>query len=265
MPHAPVYGMTFQEHFNDLVISTYGRGIYILDDLSPLQKMTSEIAAQNAYLFAPRAAYRWEAYNGNVNGQDDPTTGQNPPPGAGINYWLKSAPQSATVTILDASGKTVRTMTAPRQAGLNRIYWDFTNEPSKQPRMRTKPTYDAEFTMDADGTRAAPGFGNIAVEMPPAQSTVRLTVDGTTLTQPLTVLKDPMSRTPDTEIAASVAALLKLQAELNNTADMLNTIESARSQIQSLAASNPGIKASADSMEQKLLAVEAHIDRKSVV
>jgi hypothetical protein len=119
--------------------------------------------------------------------------------------------------------------------------------------------YDAEFTMDADGTRAAPGFGNIAVEMPPGTYTVRLTVDGTTLTQPLTVLKDPMSKVPDAEIAASAAALLKLQTELNNTADMLNTIESARAQIQTLAGSNATIKASADSMEQKLLAVEANI------
>jgi photosystem II stability/assembly factor-like uncharacterized protein len=259
MPHAPLYGMTIQESFNDLVISTYGRGIYILDDLSPLQKMTPEIAAQNAYLFAPRPAYRWEAYNANVSSSDDPTAGQNPPTGAGINYWLKGPAQSATITILDGAGKTVRTLTAPRQAGLNRAYWDLGNESSKQPRMRTKPTYDEEFTMDPDGTRPAPGFGNITVQMPPGSYTVRLTVDGTTLTQPLQVLKDPMSRVPDAEIAASVAALVKLQTDLNNTADMLNTIESARSQIESLAAQNASVRAQADSMEQKLIQVERNI------
>ena len=182
LPHAPVYGMTIQEHFNDLVISTYGRGIYILDDLSPLQMMTPEIAASNAYLFAPRAAYRWDGYNGNVSGSDDQTAGQNPPTGAGINYWLKAAPQAApTLTISDSSGKTVRTLTGTRQVGLNRVYWDLNNESTKSPRMRTKPVNDAEFVLDPDGTRDAPGFGTIAVRMPPGRYTVKLTVDGQTL------------------------------------------------------------------------------------
>ena len=64
MPHAPVYGLVIQEHFNDLVVATYGRGFCILDDLAPLQKLTPEVTASAAHLFAPRAAYRFRDIDG---------------------------------------------------------------------------------------------------------------------------------------------------------------------------------------------------------
>jgi hypothetical protein len=56
LPPAPVYGLVIQEHFNDLVIATYGRGFWILDDLGPLQALTPEVLASNAHLFVPRPA-----------------------------------------------------------------------------------------------------------------------------------------------------------------------------------------------------------------
>jgi photosystem II stability/assembly factor-like uncharacterized protein len=263
LPHAPVYGMVIQEHFNDLVIATYGRGFWILDDLSPLQKMTPEIAASNAYLFAPRPAYRFADYNGNVSGSDDPTAGQNQPYGADINYWLKSAPPSApTITILDASGKTIRTEQGPRQAGLNRTYWDLRNESTRAPRLRTKPLYDDAFELDRDGTRNAPGFGSVSVLMPPGRYTVQLTVDGQSFTQPLEVLKDPNSLVSDQDIAASTQLLLTMQNDLNATADMVNTIESVRSQIVGLSAqlggdrANAAVRTRGDSLEQKFMTLE---------
>ena len=54
LPAAPVSGIQVQEHFNDLVISTYGRGFYILDDLGPLQQLTPEVMSSAAHLFEPR-------------------------------------------------------------------------------------------------------------------------------------------------------------------------------------------------------------------
>src|SRR5207248_11178535 len=70
LPHAPVYGMAIQEHFDDLVIATYGRGFWILDDLSPLQQLTPEIQASRAYLFPPRPAYRLTDIAGNYSMND---------------------------------------------------------------------------------------------------------------------------------------------------------------------------------------------------
>jgi hypothetical protein len=264
MPHAPVYGLVIQEHFNDLVVATYGRGFFILDDLSPLQRLTPEVAASAATLFAPRAAYRFRDIEANVAPNDDPTAGTNPPYGADINYWLGAAGGTASVAILDATGKTVRTIQGTTRAGLNRVYWDLSNEPSKTARMRTKPLYDAEFTMDADGTRPAPGFGTLSVLMPPGRYTVRLTAAGKTMTQPLEVLKDPNERVTALDMTASIDLLKKVQADMTTSADMLLTIESVRAQLDSLAAqignsSMADVRSQGDSLGRKFVVVEGNL------
>jgi photosystem II stability/assembly factor-like uncharacterized protein len=265
MPHAPVYGLVVQEHFNDLVVATYGRGFFILDDLSPLQKLTPEVAASPATLFAPRAAYRFRDIEANVAPNDDPTAGANPPYGADINYWLGSAGGTASVAILDAAGKTVRTIQGTTRAGLNRVYWDLSNEPSKTARMRTKPLYDAEFRMDADGTRPAPGFGTLSVLMPPGRYTVRLTAAGKTMTQPLEVLKDPNETVTALDMTASAELLKKVQADMTTSADMLLAIESVRAQLDSLAAQIGGnssmadVRAQGDSVGRKFVVVEGSL------
>src|SRR5215831_13833556 len=91
LPHAPVYWMVIQEQFNDLVISTYGRGFWILDDLTPLQQWTKSVMDANAHLFAPRVTYRFRNATVPFSTFEDPTVGQNPPYGALITYYLKSA------------------------------------------------------------------------------------------------------------------------------------------------------------------------------
>jgi hypothetical protein len=252
-----------QEQFNDLVVGTYGRGFYILDDLSPLQRLTPEITASDAHLFAPRAAYRFQDYPGNYSINDDPTAGQNPTYGAAINYWLKSVPGgTVSVTIRDAAGKMVRTIPGTRQAGLNRVYWDLRNEATRSPRLRTKPEFNDEFQMDRDGTRAAPGFGAFSVLMPPGRYTVQLTADGRTLERPLEVRKDPNTTGTLADIRAQADLLLALQADHRATADMLGTIEDVRAQSRALMselandASSAAVRAGADSLEQRFIALE---------
>jgi photosystem II stability/assembly factor-like uncharacterized protein len=257
MPPAPVYGLTVQEHFDDLVVATYGRGFWILDDLSALQKLTPEIVASNAHLFAPRPAYRFAQITPMYTMNDDQTSGTNPPYGASINYWLKS-PAPVTIDILDAAGKTIRTMTdSSTRAGLNRDYWDLRNSTPSAPRMRTKPMYDEEFTMNPDGTRDVPGYGAISVLMPPGKYTVKLTVNGQSFTQPLEVLRDPNQTETLLDIKASADALTALQREHARAGDMINQIESARSQIENLGSAD--VRAAADSMEGKFMAVESQL------
>src|SRR5262249_19070250 len=113
LPHAPVYWLAVQEQFGDLVVPTYGRGAWILDDLTPLRELTAQVANADAHLFAPRPAYRFRAITSPATPYDDQTIGNDPQYGAGINYYVKSAPAnaSATITIADAKGQTVRTLT----------------------------------------------------------------------------------------------------------------------------------------------------------
>ena len=266
LPPSSVYGMTIQEHFNDLVVSTYGRGFWILDDITALQKLTPEVAAAPAHLFPIHAAYRFQNIEGNVTMQDDQTAGQNPQYGASINYWLKSAPTATPkITIADAAGKTVRTMDGTRTAGLNRVYWDLGNQPTVPPRLRTKPQYQEQWAMDADGMRAAPGFGAISVLVPPGKYTVKLTVDGASWSQPLEVRKDPNIKVSDAALNASVAAQLTIQAQMAAAGEWVNTMEAVRVQMQQLTTAlatdrlNADLKPAVDSVGVKFTDLERAI------
>ena len=262
LPHAPVYGMAIQEHFNDLVISTYGRGIWIMDDLSPLQQLTPQIQSSRAYFFPVRPAYRFTDIAGNYSMNDDPTAGANPSYGARFNYWL-GATAPVRIDILDASGTTIRTIQdSSTHVGLNRTSWDLRNTASRGPRMRTKPVNDAEFEMARDGTRDAPGFGTIAVLMPPGRYTARLTANGQTLTQPFDVLKDPNQAETVADIKAATDALLALQRDHQSSAEMLGTIENVRAQLESLgreSATTADIRQAGDTLDRKFLTVEGQL------
>ena len=229
--------------------------------MSPLQKLTTEVSSANAHLFAPRAAYRFTDIEGNVSTNDDQTAGQNPPYGAAINYWLKSAHDSASrvsISILDAAGNTIRTVRGTGRAGINRVYWNLRNDSSAAVRMRTKPSFNAEFEMSRDSTRVAPQMTRMSVLMPPGSYTVRLTADGQTYDAPLEVRRDPNTTPSDQEIRASTDMLLAIQKDLSTTANILGSIERLRAQLQRVSGGSD-VRAQADAVEKKLMALEENI------
>ena len=266
LPPAPVYWLRVQDHFNDLVVSTYGRGFWIMDDLTPLQQLTPQVAAAGAHLFAPRAAYRFRNVPGQVAMEADPSAGDNPEYGASINYWLRTVPQGGvTLTIEDAQGRAIRTLTGSRQAGINRVHWDLRNEATRAARLRTSPTYAPDVVVGPDSTRAAPGFGRVSVLMPPGRYTVKLRVGGQELTQPLEVRADPNVGASESDIRAATEMLLRIQNDVNTTVDMVNTIEIVRAQAQSIVATlandapRADVRRAADSLEKKFIALEEHL------
>ena len=261
LPHAPVSGIVVQQHFNDLVISTYGRGFFILDDLAPLQQLTPEVMASAAHLFTLRNAYRFRPITAPSSPYDDPTTGEDPQYGASINYWLKAPARSApTITILDGRGTTVRTLRGPNRAGVNRIHWNLEDEPSTQVRLLTSPMYAEHIQTGPEG-RAAPGGSRISILMPPGQYTVKLTVDGTDYTRPLTVLKDPHSAGTEADIAAQVALLKQLKDELERGAAAVHRIEAVRVQLASVArfSADAEVKNAVKAVTDKLVALEMNL------
>jgi photosystem II stability/assembly factor-like uncharacterized protein len=261
LPHAPVSGIVIQEHFNDLVISTYGRGFFILDDLAPLQQLTSQVMESASHLFELRNAYRFRPITAPSTPYDDPTTGENPEYGASINYWLRApARATPTVTITDASGDTVRTLRGGNRAGVNRTHWDLQDEPSAQIRLLTSPMYAEHIQVGPEG-RNAPGGGRISVLMPPGQYTVTLNVDGRQQSRPLTVLKDPHSAGTETDIAAQIAMLQSLKADLERGAKAVHRIEALRVQLGTLArfTEHADVKTSVQQLLDKLIALEMNL------
>ncbi len=234
LPHAPVYWITVQEHFNDLVISTYGRGFWILDDITPLQQLNTQAMAADAHLFTPRPSYRLREITQEASATNDPTVGENPPYGATINYYLKSAPSGdVTVSILNAENQVVRTLTGPKVPGLNRVVWDLRDDPTREVRLRTSPLYAPEVRVGPDGTR--PGGGpRLSILQPPGAYTVRLNVGGKQLTSKLEVRKDPNSGGTDADITAQIKTLTELRRTLDDASEVVNQLELVRGQIANL-------------------------------
>ncbi len=193
-------------HDGDLIAATYGRGIWILDDTSPLEQMTAELADRQVILFRPRAAVRVQS---NIN-QDTPFPpevphGKNPPQGVVIDYYLKGPAQNVQLQIFDPEGKLVRSYSnapikpldqplppapdfwarpsrpLPDTAGEHRVSWD----------MRY-PTPPALFFDQSSG--AVPEDTAFVPEGPlalPGDYQVKLTVDGVSFSQPVQLKQDP--------------------------------------------------------------------------
>ena len=112
-----------QKQFHDLVLSTYGRGFYILDDITPLEQMAKEATSTSVRLFTPRPEFRF------VSGAR-----------AFVDFDLKAASkQQVQIAILDANGKVVRDLKMDGRAGLNRQTWDLRYEAPRLVALRTTP------------------------------------------------------------------------------------------------------------------------------
>jgi photosystem II stability/assembly factor-like uncharacterized protein len=258
LPQAPVSGIVVQEHFNDLVISTYGRGFFILDDLGPLQQLTPEVMNSASHFFAPRAAYRFRTITAPATSYDDPTTGEDPAYGASLNYWLKApAPQAPKITIVDANGRTVRTLTGTNKAGINRVAWDLRDEPSLETRLYTSPMYAPHIAVGPEG-RVAPNTSRLSVLVAPGTYTVKFSVGGVEQTRQLDVRKDPNTAGTEADIAEQNRLLHAIRADINTGAAAVTRADLVRAQLEALrhVSTDAEVKRGAVALSAKLAEAE---------
>jgi len=265
LPHAPVHWLTIQEHFNDLVVATYGRGFWILDDITPIRGLTPDIVASEANLFSPRPAYRFRPITPPSSQAEDPSAGVNPPYGAAINYYLKSATEDEVkIIISDESNQIVKTIDGTKEPGINRIWWDLTYEPSKEIKLRTRPLYASHIKVGPEGWRPLPAVlgSQVAVLAPPGNYTVKLAVGEQEFSESLVVKKDPHSAGSEADIQKQVKILLEIRDNMNTLADMINRIEWIRKQIYDLEAllkedkESSAIVDAGKALDNKLIALE---------
>jgi len=266
LPHAPAHWLVVQPHFSDLVVGTYGRGFWILDDITPLRQLTPEVLASSVHLFEPRPAYRFRVISAPMDAWNDATDGRNPPDGAVINYFLDAAPEGTVqIEIADANGKTIRTLEGTGEPGINRVWWDLKYERTREIRLRTSPPYAPDVTVGPEGWRPLPVVERLAVLVPPGTYTVKLVVEGgdrQESVQTLEVRKDPNTEGSEAEIATQTALMLEIRDNLNLVAESINQIELVRSQLLSLNSilgesdGADAIRSASDEMSEKLLEVE---------
>jgi photosystem II stability/assembly factor-like uncharacterized protein len=135
IPTAQARDITIQRRENDLVVGTFGRGAFILDDYTALREVTSASLAEEARLYPLRDAYQFDTLGQVEASWGDPTT-PNPPYGALFTYSVGQPPSGDTrlaLTITDDAGKQVRRLDLPKDPGVHRIAWDLRGEPPAAP------------------------------------------------------------------------------------------------------------------------------------
>ncbi|MCG6955901.1 MAG: glycosyl hydrolase [Gemmatimonadetes bacterium] len=272
LPAAPAYWMVVQPHFNDLVVATYGRGFWILDDVTSLRALNPEVLAGGPHLFSPRPAYRFrdihqvsEAPNSNVPGQD-------PPYGADIDLYLPTGSAGPVkVEIAAPDGSLVRTLSLQGTEGINRIQWNLRYESPTAPRLRTPPPGKPWVPLGEDRTRRLRSWdldltgGQVGPLVVPGTYQVRVDVAGQELTTSVQVLKDPHSAGTLADIQAQVALSLQLRGDLNRVGGMIDRLEWVRAQVeQSLKmlqgdSTATALHEAADAFRDKLLDVEGRL------
>ncbi|MGA8145760.1 MAG: hypothetical protein WB987_17880 [Candidatus Acidiferrales bacterium] len=246
-------------HDNDLVVATYGRALWILDDLSPLRQASARIANADAALLSPATVtrIRWD------NDQETPLppefpAGQNPPDGAIFYYSLKSVPAAdVTLDINDAQGNLVRRFSSATPApdtvvknvpdywfgpqaqltknpGLNRFTWDlrFEPPPSLQYSYYGQPLKYLEYTLS---DHAIPGetpreqvLGPI---VPPGQYQVVLHANGQTVGQSFTIVPDPRVHIGPADYAAQFAAAKRADSGLRASYAIYQAVATLRNAV----------------------------------
>ncbi|MEO8440611.1 MAG: sialidase [Spartobacteria bacterium] len=135
-PAVPVRDLVIQPRTNDLVLGTHGRGIWIIDDITPLRSLTPELLTKEAGFVPDKQTQqqRIEANGGWPNGAAV-FVGENPPDGAVITYYQKSRHLfgKLKIEVLNASGKLIDTIPASKRPGLNRVTWSMHEKPPRVP------------------------------------------------------------------------------------------------------------------------------------
>jgi len=214
-PMVPVRDVVVQPRESDLVIATHGRGIWIIDDITPLRKLTSEVLNQSAaFLEANPAQQRLEASGGWVEGSAV-FTGPNPPDAAVITYYQSKRHifGKMKLEIFDSQGKLVDTLPANSRRGISRVEW-----PMRLKAPHVPPAASAAFEA-AQGPRVLPGT-----------YTVKMTRGKETYTTPLRVELDPRAkytledRKLEFDAATRLSALL---GDMSFDVDRINGVHDA--------------------------------------
>jgi photosystem II stability/assembly factor-like uncharacterized protein len=268
-------------HNDDVVVGTHGRSFWILDDVTPLRQINREVAESKAFLFKPQTAYRvrWNVNTDTPLPPEEPA-GQNPPDGATLNYYLaEGASGPVTLEIFDSAKKLVRRFSSadrpepveekelpiptywirppqplPSAGGMHRFVWDLHYPPPVGSR-RSYPM--AAIYRD---TLSAPQGPWVL----PGEYTVKLTVDGRSLTQPLMVKMDPRVQTPSEGLRQQFALAMRSWEGIGKVQETLRQVRALRTQVRALrerAGEKGALMEALEALDKKASALEGPMGR----
>ncbi len=251
---------------DDLVAATHGRSVWILDDLAPLRQLDAGVAASRAWLFRPAVARRVRpgTDEGTPLPHDEPA-GQNPPNGAIIDYYLASAPTGpVTLDIYDAAGRLARRFSSaakPPTVDLNKLAvapsWIHLTPPPSAAAGMHRIVWDLHYPgmPSPYGLFSGVGTGPWAV---PGRYTVKMHVDGKTLTQPLILKMDPRIKVTQAALQKQFdldLQVVKARKRVTNAYRQAQNLSKQLHKLQGKTAGNPELTAALENLRRVLPAV----------
>src|SRR6266496_5488710 len=224
LPSVAVRDLAIHPRDHDLVIATHGRGIWIVDDITPLRALTPEALASNVvFLPARSTVQRVSASGGWANG-DAAFVGPNPPGDAVITYYQKKRHifGDLKIEVFDQGGRLMGTVPSSKRRGLNRVMWSMR---LKAPKV---PTAASAMFGAAFGPRVLPGA-----------YTVKLTKDKNVYTTQLNVVPDPRSNATAEDLRAQFDLSMKLYNLLNEMTFAVDRINGVRTSLDDRASKLP--------------------------
>ncbi len=268
LPYVPVHDLQFKQ--GDLIVGTHGRGFYIMDDITTLEQMSDAVVASAAHLFKPRDQYRLATgggFGGGGRGGGGPAaltpenapvrpTGQNPPTGVVVQYWLKNGSESVGLDFLDATGKLIRsysskTDSTPAAAPAPPADEGFGPPPQAQrvPNKRGVNTF--LWNMRYPDASSFPGMilwaANVTGPLvPPGSYKVRMTVDGKPIgTENFKVLADPRIKATMAEWAEQSRLALQVRDRFSEANDAVKEIRRIKTELADREKNMPAAQAGA--------------------
>jgi photosystem II stability/assembly factor-like uncharacterized protein len=234
-------------HGDDLVIATHGRSFWILDDVTPLRQMNSQMSAADLWLFKPATAYRVRP--GSDQGTPvpmDEALADNPPDGAVVDYWLKEKPRGPVqLEIFDGEGALVRRFssddslakTDPKDVPIA-MEWVRDAKPLSTEAGMHRFVWDLRCALPRGVHRSL--YGPAGVWTLPGNYTVKLTANGKSTSQPLTVKMDPRISAAEDALRREFVAASRVSARLGEVAAAQARAQELQTQIVARKAQGAG-------------------------
>ena len=266
IPTVPVHDLAIQERENDLVVGTHGRGIFIIDDLTPLEHLARAKSSAVAHLFPVQDAMILLPDASRNSGMGSSGyTGQNPPAGPVIAYVVNSIPADATakLEIVDGAGTVVRQLPLNREPGLHRVTWDMrAGAPLTGPVVATPAGRAGAVGGGGGGGGGGRGGvgGEITFVVMPGAYAVRLTVGPSrVMERPFALLRDGAVILTDAELRqlnTTRLTIARLQAGLRETQARLDSVQRQLADARRAADSSTATPANA---KEQLAALESEV------
>jgi photosystem II stability/assembly factor-like uncharacterized protein len=229
LPPVAVNDLQIHPRDNDLILATHGRGLYILDDLTPVQRLPEVLGSTDLALFDVRPAVRYQTWNRDANLGQRTYAADNPPYGALVHYYLKAdlpEKDKITITVTDAQGKNVAEVDGSRTAGVNRAVWNLRyNEPRAVAGERPRGG-DLE-----GGGRFGQRLGPMVL---PGEYTVTVKAAGKETTKTVRVEMDPRIPVSEAELKEQLEAALALRDLTNRVNGVIERTEDLSRQLQTV-------------------------------